>query len=201
MTRQPTPQPAARTDRAATTWSELEARIEEVGRSLAAEATVSPEQTRLILARRARALAVPLSGEDDQPCVELLGVERDGRHFALETRFIAAIVRNPPTAPLPGAEPPVSAVASWRGRLLTTLDLGSSGEIFRAPFLIVLGAERAEIGLIGDIVGEITSVPLDRLRDVPDGPMRWRQYMKALTDDTVPLIDGDLLLRRHAIDR
>jgi len=65
----------------------------------------------------------------------------------------------------------------------------------------VLGAERAEIGLIGDIVGEITSVPLDRLRDVPDGPMRWRQYMKALTDDTVPLIDGDLLLRRHAIDR
>ncbi len=194
----PLPDTAAHT---AETWVELEARIEEVGRSLAAEATVSPEQTRLILARRARALAVPLSTEGDEPRLELLRVERDGRRYSLETRYVAAIVRNPPTAPLPGAEPPVTAVSAWRGRLLTTLDLGSSGGIPHAPLLIVLGEERAEIGFIADAVGEIASVAIDELRDVPDGPMRWRDYMKALTADTVPLIDGELLLKRHAIDR
>lgn len=185
----------------ATTWAELEARIEEVGRSLAAEATVSPEQTRLILARRARALAVPLSKEGDEPRLELLTVEREGRRYSLETRYIAAIVRNPPTAPLPGAEPPVTAVAAWRGRLLTTLDMGTSGGSVQAPLLIVLGVDRAEIGLIVNTVGEITSVAIEELRDVPDGPMRWRDYMRALTTDTVPLIDGELLLKRHAIDR
>lgn len=201
MTRPAAPRVPATAAQTTTRFAELHARIEEVGRSLAAEATVSQEQTRLILAHRAHALAVPLTREADEPRVELLTVERDGHSYSLETRFIAAIVRNPPTAPLPGAEPPVTAVAAWRGRLLTTLDLGPSGGNVRAPFLIVLGEERADIGLIADVVGEISSVPVDRLCEVPDGPMRWRQYMKGLTDDTVPLIDGSLLLQLHAIDR
>ncbi len=193
--------PLPDTPHTAATWTELEARIEEVGRSLASEAIVSPERTTLILARRARALAVPLFAEGDEPRLELLSVVRDGRRYQLETRYVAAIVRNPPTAPLPGAEPPVSAVSAWRGRLLTTLDLGSSGDIAHTPLLIVLGEERAEIGLIADSVGDISSVAIDELRDVPDGPMRWRDYMRALTADAVPLIDGELLLKRHAIDR
>lgn len=191
----------ATTAHTAETWRELEARIEEVGRSLAAGVTVSAEQTRIVLARRAGALAVPLARESGEARTELLAMERGGRRYSLETRYIAAIVRNAPTAPLPGAEPPVTAVAAWRGRLLTTLDFGSSGGAVQAPFLIVLGEERAEIGLMADAIGEISSIAVNQLRDVPDGPMRWRDYVRVLTADSTPLIDGELLLKRHAIDR
>lgn len=190
--------------RSAVDWAEIEARIEEVGRRLAADSVDSPEQTRIVLAERARALAVPVVSGGDEPRLEVVTLDLGGRSYVLESRHIVEMVRHPPTAPLPGAEPPVSAVAAWRGRLLTVLDFrpaAPGGAAARVPLLVLLGGERAEIGLLADGVGDISTIPLDQLRDVPDGPMRWRDYLRALTADAVPLIDGDALLERHALDR
>lgn len=184
-------------------WAEIEARIDEVGRRLAVESTASPEHTRLVLAERARALAIPTAVADDEPRLEILALNLGGRRYALETRHVIEMVRRPRVAPLPGALAPVTAVVAWRGRLLTALDLrpAAAGEASRPPLLIVLGGERAELGLLADGVGDITTIPLDELRDVPDGPMRWREYLRALTTDAVAVLDGDVLLQRHAIDR
>lgn len=197
---------SGRTHAAANTevdWAEIEARVDEVGRRLALESVDSPEHTRLVLAERARALAVPAAAPCDETRLELLALDLGGRRYALETRHVIAMVRRPPAAPLPGALPPVAAVVSWRGRLLTAVDLrpAAPAGVSRPPLLIVVGGERAELGLLADGVGEITAVPLDELRDVPDGPMRWRDYLRALTADAVAVLDGDVLLQRHAIDR
>lgn len=185
-------------------WAEIEARIDEVGRRLADEDARSPEHTRLVLAQRARALAVPVTVSGDEPRLEIVALDLGGRPYALETRHVVELVRRPPAAPLPGAQPPVAAVVAWRGRLLTALDLrptAAAGVAARPPLLVVLGGERAELGLLADGVGDITTVPSDQLRDVPDGPMRWRDYVRALTADAVAVLDGDVLLQRHAIDR
>lgn len=185
-------------------WAHLAARVEDVGRTLAEGAHATPEEVARELARRAAELASPAIVPSAAPETELLILEVGGRRFGLETRHVVEVVRQPPIAPLPGGAPPVVAVAAWRGRILTALDMrlsGSAGSsVSHPPLLVVLGGDGAELGLLADRAETVTSIPSTSLLPVPEGQAAWTEYMQAITPEALPVLDGDAILRRHPPD-
>lgn len=185
-------------------WAHLHALVEDVGRRLEAGSDPDPEQAARELQRRARALARPVEQAVAESRVELLILDLGGRRLGLETRFVVEVVRHPPTAPLPGATPPVAAVAAWRGRILTSLDLRPprqpSPAGSRSSVLVAIGRDRAEVGLLVDRAETVIALPLSALLPIPAGPMVWGDYIRAITEDALPVLDGEAILHRHPPD-
>ena len=182
-------------------WSELHARVENSGRALRDGAAATSEQAQALLQRRARELARPLATGRAVEQLELLHLTIGGERYAIETRYVVEVLRHPTAAPLPGAVRPVAAVVAWRGRILTALDLRAGGGALpdRPAVLAVLGRERAELGLLADTVDGVGDVALDTLTAVPEGPTAWRNYLRAVTADAEPVLDGAALLDRHVL--
>ena len=182
-------------------WDELHARVENIGRALRDGDVATPEQARALLLRRARELARPLASGAAAAQLELLHLVVGGERYAIETCYVVEVLRHPPATPLPGAVRPVAAVVAWRGRILTALDLRAGGGTLpdRPAVLAVLGRERAELGLLADAVDGVSDVALDTMTSVPEGPTAWREYLRAMTTDAVPVLDGAALLDRHAL--
>ena len=181
-------------------WSELHARVEEVGRVLAAgESSVDPTA---VLAERARALARVPEAPAAEDAVEILGFTLGERAFGIESRFVHEVLRDVRATPLPGAAAPVVAVVASRGRILTVLDLraalGAPAGSGAPRRLLVLGEERPELGLFADGVSTLSSHFTTQLHPLPDGAVARREYVRAITDDATILLDGAAILRLHA---
>ena len=184
-------------------WAELLARIEDSARATAAGD--DPAAAERILKERARQLAVPPAPPPTEEPVELLGFTLGGRRFAIESRFVMAAVRDVRATPLPGATPPVAAVAAWRGRVMTVLDLRSAlaaptGPANAQPHMLVLGATQPELGILADGVDALVGVAPSELHEVPEGTPARVEYLRAVAPDAVPVLDAAAILRLHAVD-
>jgi len=105
-------------------WAEVHARIEHLARELAGAGVRTPEEERQLLEERARALARRVDdAARDLPATDVVRVTLGGRAVAVPARHVVEVVRDAAIAPLPGAAAPVRALAAWRGRILTALDL------------------------------------------------------------------------------
>lgn len=197
----PASRPAASDDRR---WAEVAARVEEWSRSLESGAS-DPEADRRLLEERARKLAVRPSVQPVEEPVELLRFEVGGRDHAIESRYVVAVVRDVRPTALPGAAPPVVAVVAWRGRVMTVLDLRQALAAPRQPagghqHLVVLGDSGPELGVLVDGVDSLVTHLPSELHPVPEGTPARAEYLRAITPDTVIVLDAAAILRIHAAD-
>ncbi|HEX6630751.1 MAG TPA: chemotaxis protein CheW [Gemmatimonadaceae bacterium] len=192
--------PRSKRDLESIAWSELHARVEEVGRVLAAGQEVADPAA--VLAGRARELARVPEAPAAEGAIEVLGFTLGARAFGIESCYVHEVLRDVRATPLPGAAAPVAAVVAWRGRILTSLDLRATlgAPAAGAPprQLLVLGDERPELGLFVDAVSVLSSYLPAQLHPLPDGTVARREYLRAIADDATVLLDGAALLRLHA---
>jgi purine-binding chemotaxis protein CheW len=118
---------------------------------------------------------------------------------------VVQVFRLEELAPLPGAESPIYGITTWRGDLLTILDLrpllglpvSSLNDLSR---VMVLGGARPEFGILADAVSELLSVPVDDLMAVDDKQGRRAELVRGITPQAVLVLDGSALLNLAASD-
>jgi purine-binding chemotaxis protein CheW len=121
---------------------------------------------RSVLEARARALATPVTDRGEEIAaaegsLAVLVFRRGGEHFAVPLDGVVDVRREVSITPLPGVRTPVVGVTTWRGRVLTVVDVGSGSATPKTTQLIVVGEERASYGICSDETLETRLVPAD----------------------------------------
>lgn len=203
----PPREPSAGAVRTAVDWAEVHARVEEAGRRLAAAHFRSPAEEEQLLRERARALARPPAPAPAAGAIrQFLIVGIGGQRLGIASDLVAAVLRDMALTPLPGAQPPVTAIVASRGRLLACLEL--AGALGAAPAetggrrrLVVLTADDAELALLVDSVDDLAEVAADAIHPPPTGEAGDGAPLLGITHDAMPLLDAAALLRRYGVER
>jgi purine-binding chemotaxis protein CheW len=196
--------------REALDWAQTRKRL---ARALAATEEswrLTPERKRTILEERARLLARP-TAEPAAPgaVLEVVVFTLGNEEYALETRHVREVVRLADCTPLPGAPPFLLGVINLRGDILAVLDLRSFFGVAGQPpaegaRVLVLGAERAEFGMLADAAREVRVVRADEVLEPPGATAgAAREYVRGVTREALVVLDGAVLLqdRRLFIDQ
>jgi purine-binding chemotaxis protein CheW len=151
-----------------------------------------------ILKRRALALAAE-PRPPRPPGLEVLSFRLGGEHFALPLADLVRVLPVTELVPLPGARPPLSAVAPWRGGLLPVLDLrllgGRPHGIADLTRILVLAGNGAAAGILAERVDEIEYLDPDRIRPPDAGEAG--AHVRGVTPDAVLVLDAAALLALH----
>ncbi len=154
-----------------------------------------------ILRERARRLAQrPLDARASSGLVEMLGFTVGRERYAVESRFVVAVMRLLDLVPLPGAQAPVVGVTRWRGDVLTVLDLrrivgGAPRALDDLGKIIVLGEAAPEFGVLADTLDDLLHIdpaalyPLSATRQV-----ELPGLLRGVTADGVHLLDAQILI-------
>jgi purine-binding chemotaxis protein CheW len=182
-------------------WKTVRSRLASIAASSDAATDLSAEQARAIMDERARVLAAPAAPpvRADQ-VLEVVTFTLAREHYAVEAGYVREIVRARDVTPVPGASNLVLGVMNLRGEVLAVFDLRPLfGLLAHAPdevtHVIVIGRERAELGLAADAVHEVASVPNDALSDVTATVAGTGQdLLRGVTPDALIVIDGGAVL-------
>lgn len=153
---------------------------------------------RELLERRARALARPPAAPAIRT-IELVTFALGGETYGIESRYVVEVLRPTEVSRLPGAEPPLSGITTWRGSLLNVVDLRpilgiSTGEMDSLCRLVVLGEDRPAFGMLADKVYDLLAVLPSAVLVPPEGVGRNREYLQGVTSDAVIVLAADKLL-------
>lgn len=160
----------------------------------AIDRTVSDAE-RQLLEQRARALARRPADETRDSSIELLRFSLARESWAVEAHHTVAVFRLRQLTPLPSARAPLYGLTSWRGDVLTLLDLrplvgAPSTALDDLAFVIVLTDGDQTFGLLADSVSELSSIAADELRPPPESRSAAREYIAAMTTDAALLLDA-----------
>lgn len=183
-------------------WERIRQRVEALGRTIAGDAEINPEEVRAILESRARSLACAARSAKTAEVSEFLLFELSGETYAVESRFVVEVLRRAEIVLLPGVEPPVLGIAAWRGEMLTLLD---ARRIFGLPespgpadgWILVLGEAQPEFGIPMDAVQGLREIPPSSLRSLAGGAPRGGGYLAGITADAVLVLAAEQLIRTH----
>jgi purine-binding chemotaxis protein CheW len=160
------------------------------------------DRARRILEERARALARPESPPAWGASIKVITFALGRERYALEMRFVHSVARLQSLSPIPGAIPPIFGVTSWRGELLTIMDLRQllglpAGGLSDQSRVLVLGEGRAAFGVLADAVHEFLTLPLPAVRPPPEGVADRREYLRGITGEALLVLAADELLKLH----
>ncbi|HZW30315.1 MAG TPA: chemotaxis protein CheW [Isosphaeraceae bacterium] len=177
-------------------------RLARVAAAIGAEPRLTPEQARAVLEERARALAqVPAGGPADDEALEVVTFSLASQDYAIELGSVRKIVPLGELTPVPGAPDAFAGVINLRGELLAVIDLRrllslSGGSRSDPAWVIVLGGERNEFGLLADAVGEVRTLrTLEVLVVQAAGMGPGQRSLHGVTEDGLIVLDGAVLLQ------
>jgi purine-binding chemotaxis protein CheW len=146
-----------------------------------------------ILETRARVLAQPLAHEEAVPSAELIQFSAGNERYAVEAQFVHRLERVGRVTPLPGAARHVAGLTNIHGQLVPVIDLRvllGAAPSTTAPFAVVLGDQRAELGIVADELSELRILPIDQLA----APAPQRPIVRQVLADGTAIIDAAALL-------
>lgn len=158
-----------------------------------------------ILEARARRLARRVDdGGSTTFGAEMLGFTVGRERYAIDSRFVFAVVQLVDLVPLPGAMAPVVGLTRWRGDVLTVLDLrravgGAPRALDDLGRVIVIGEATAEFGVLADIIDGLVSIDPSGLHPLPAGrQLEIPGLMIGVTSDAVHIIDAQTLIAHQS---
>jgi purine-binding chemotaxis protein CheW len=151
-----------------------------------------------ILKRRALALASePRPARP--PGLEALTFRLGGERFALPLADLVRVLTVTELVPLPGARPPLTAVAPWRGGLLPVLDLrllgGGARGIADLTRILVIGGNSTAAGILAERIDDIEYLDPERIRPPEAGEAG--RHVRGVTPGAVLVLDAAALLALH----
>lgn len=182
-------------------WQHVRQRLATAIAATDAAQHLSPQRARQLMDGRAVALArVHAAPPSASETVELLVFSLGDERYALQTRLVREVQRQPEVTFVPGTPGFVRGVANLRGEVLAVIDLG---DLFAlggphhddCPWLIVLGEEQAEFGIACDAVHEVLTLRTDAVCN-PPGSLSdvVRGYTQGVTSDALIVLAGEILL-------
>jgi purine-binding chemotaxis protein CheW len=158
-----------------------------------------------ILEARARQLARPADrGAGAAVGVEMLGFTIGRERYAVESRFVFAVVQLSDLVPLPGARAPVVGITRWRGDVLTVLDLrrvvgGVPGALDDLGRVIVLGQSSPEFGVLADILDGLLMIDPTSVHPLrADRNVEISGLIRGVTSNAVHVLDASVLIAHQA---
>jgi purine-binding chemotaxis protein CheW len=201
-----TPRPRA----TAIDWKQVHARLARARQATEESVRLSPERAREAMGERARLLArVPPRAPEAAEVLEVVTFALGGERYAVETCHVREVVRFDDLTPVPGGPDFLAGLVNLRGEILAVFDLrrffgvADPGRTERAR-VIVLGGERAEFGVLADVVHEVTTLRVEEVREPPASVSgAGRDYLRGVTAGALIVLDGAVLLndRRLFIDQ
>jgi purine-binding chemotaxis protein CheW len=183
-------------------WKRLQERLRQALAATDAALADSPERAQAVLEERARALArVPTEALRGAEVLEVVEFGLAGERYAIETRYVRAVVRSAGCVPVPGAPDFLAGLLNLHGEPLAVVDLlrffGVSGGLpGTAACVVVLGCERAEFAVLADAVDEVQRLPLDEVLAPPDSTTgTGRECLRGVTANALVVLDGARLLQ------
>lgn len=161
---------------------------------------LTPEAADRVLKERAAAYAraperAPLASEQ----LDVLMFQLAGERYAIESRFVVEVLRSPEITDVPGSPPVLDGVCNLRGEILAVMKLGvllgTSPGGWERRQLVVLGVDRAELGIVVEDVHEMVPLRTDALL-APARTLREisRAWIRAVTADSIVVLDGQAVL-------
>jgi purine-binding chemotaxis protein CheW len=152
------------------------------------------ESDRAVLTARARLLAREAATEDARERISVVPFTLGGSAYAIEILLVREVVEVESIAPVPGAPPEFLGVTTYRGEMVGVVDLrvalGVAGRPARTRHLLILGDQRAELGLLADAVEDPTDVVIGALLPSPSG----HRLVRGMTSEARLVIAGQALL-------
>lgn len=152
------------------------------------------------LEERARLLARAPKSVSSGTSMEVLSFVVARERWAIATRWVRTVMRLTSLTPVSGAPAFLVGITSLRGEVLPIIDLRrvlSDAEPALAELsrVVVLGVERAELGILADEILSITWLELDHVRPlaVATRPLMQR-CVRGVTESAMVVLDGGALL-------
>jgi purine-binding chemotaxis protein CheW len=164
----------------------------------------SLDRDQLLLEERARVLARPLTVTRAQDIVTVLSFMLARERYAVESREVWAVFRLRHFTRLPSAEPPLFGLTSWRGDVLTLLDLrpllgAPATALDDLAYVVVLGDRRATYGLLADSVQDLVDISRTSLRPAENEHSSRAAYVTGITPDALQLLNPSALFSSTSV--
>jgi purine-binding chemotaxis protein CheW len=182
-------------------WAGVRRRLARALAAAEAGDRLTPERARALLEERARALARPPAATSDAGVLHLVTFALANERYGIEARHVRAVARLSDYTPVPGAPDFLLGVMNLRGEVLAVVDLRKFlGAAVRGVSdlsrVLVLGADRAEFGILADEAHEVRPLAADAVLDPPASVAGiGREYLLGVTADALIILDGAVLLR------
>jgi purine-binding chemotaxis protein CheW len=195
-------------------WNQLHRRLEASQTALQRSFSPSPEERQKTLHARARSLAggkaEAASPRQSVEVVEfILGPER----YGIESRHIREVYPLAEFTPLPCTPAFVLGLVNVRGQILSVIDIK---KLFDLPEkgltdlnkVIVVRADRMELGILADVILGVRSIPLQELElALPTLTGIRADYLMGITKgpmvvlDVTRILSDERILVNHGVDR
>jgi purine-binding chemotaxis protein CheW len=171
-------------------WDQARARLAAAGQG---PRRLDAEESAALLRQRAAALAGSVDEHvNERDRLELLRFRLGNQACAIETRYIAAVLKSLAMTRLPGAPAHWLGVCNLRGEILPLFDLRQlrgQGRVEPTPEtrVLVLGEQTAELCCLVDAIGEIEFLDEDLLLMAAE---QTDEHVKGITRDALVVFDA-----------
>ncbi len=178
-------------------WQAVRKRLES---ATASSPTHDPADAEATLTERAKSLArVPPEPVLASEVIEVIHFLLADARYAIETQFVREVFQPAAITPIPNTADFLVGVTNLRGEVLGVLDL--SGFVARqqserhSPWVLVLGEDRIEFGIVADSVAEVTTLRIEEIREMSKSAGEVdHKFIRGITSDVVVVLDGKALL-------
>ena len=181
-------------------WTEAHARLARASAAIQASSELGPEQARVVMEARARALArVPVASNVAHQTLEVVTFALSRERYAIEATYVRAILRTTDLTSVPGMPDFVMGITNLRGEILAVVDLRRLFGIVESGLtdlarLIVVGAEHCEFGILADAVDEVVTLRGGRILPPPASTGGDGTHLRGVTEQGLIVLDGAALL-------
>ncbi len=143
-------------------WRAVHRQVEAANQVLLEGAALSPEESCLVLRKRARLLARVMQQPDaNQEFLEIIEFRLAAETYGIEAAFVREVYPLKEFTPLPGVPPFVLGIANVRGQILSIIDLKSFFDLPHKGLgqlnkLIILRDGQMEFGVLADDIARGT---------------------------------------------
>lgn len=186
---------------AAHDWNEARKQLIRAAEAAEKALHVPPDRERAVLDERARSLAqAPTRPETAAVTLAVVAFRIGAEAYAFETRYVREVARATDITLVPGAPPLLVGVMNLRGDVLPVFDLRGAFQLGAAdagdrPWIVVLGREGAELGVLADAVEQVAVLDAGVLLPPPETVgVAARRWMRGTTQEALVVLDGGDLL-------
>jgi purine-binding chemotaxis protein CheW len=180
---------------------ESSVRLDSARQTIDRGANASPEEKRIILRERAKALArVPERQDMARQRIDVVEFRLADETYAIEAAFVVEVFPLVNLTPLPGTPPFVSGIVTVRGRILSVVDIK---RLFDLPEkgltdlhqVIIVHKGDMELGILADEVTGMRSIFQDEIGPpLPTLAGIRAEYLRGVTKEALIVLDAGKML-------
>lgn len=180
---------------------ESSVRLDSARQTIDRGANASPEEKRIILRERAKALArVPERQDMARQRIDVVEFRLADETYAIEAAFVVEVFPLVDLTPLPGTPPFVSGIVTVRGRILSVVDIK---RLFDLPEkgltdlhqVIIVRKGDMELGILADEVTGMRSIFQDEIGPpLPTLAGIRAEYLRGVTKEALIVLDAGKML-------